>query len=83
MNQNRFAKLVQYKAALDSSWKRRNPVGIYGNEEYEKTLQQAKLDSFRVMRNSKGEHKLVDILEDGKMDFTDMFGSMFGGAFYK
>lgn len=38
MDQRRYAKLIQYKAALDSAWKRRNPVGIYGDEEYEKTL---------------------------------------------
>lgn len=38
MNQKRYAKLIQYKAALDSSWKRRNPVGIYGDEEYEKNF---------------------------------------------
>lgn len=76
----RYAKLIQYKAALDSEWKRRNPMGIY-NDDYEKTLQQAKLDSFKVMRNSKGEHKLYDVLEEGKMDFTDMFGSVFGGLY--
>lgn len=81
MNQKRYAKLIQYKAALDSSWKRRNPVGIYGDEEYEKTLYQAKLDSFKVLRNSKGEHKLVDTLEEGKKDFTDMFNGVFGGVF--
>lgn len=60
MNQKRYAKLIQYKAALDTAWKRRNPVGIYGNEEYENALSQAKLDSFKVFRNSKGEYKLVD-----------------------
>lgn len=80
MDNRRYAKLIQYKAALDSEWKRRNPVGIY-NDDYGKTLQQAKLDSFKVMRNSKGEHKLVDTLEEGKMDFTDMFGSVFGGLY--
>lgn len=80
MNNRRYAKLIQYKAALDSEWKRRNPMGIY-NDDYEKTLQQAKLNSFKVMRNSKGEHKLYDVLEEGKMDFTDMFGSVFGGLY--
>ena len=81
MNQKRYTKLIQYKAALDSSWKRRNPIGIYGDDEYEKTLHQAKMDSFKVMRNSKGEHKLIDKLEDGKADFTDIFGSMFNGIY--
>lgn len=46
-----------------------------------KTLYQAKLDSFKVLRNSKGEHKLVDTLEEGKKDFTDMFNGVFGGVF--
>ncbi len=82
MNQRRYSKLIQYKAALDSAWKRRKPAGIYGNDEYENTLYQAKADSFKVMRNSKGEHKLIDTLEDGKEDFTDMFASIFG-RYYK
>lgn len=83
MNQSRYSKLIQYKAALDTSWKRRNPVGIYGDDEYEKTLWQAKADSFKVLRNSNSEHKLVDILEDGKTDFTDTFNTLFGGIFNK
>lgn len=83
MDQRRYAKLIQYKAALDSAWKRRNPVGIYGDDEYEKTLWQAKADSFKVMRNSNGDHKLIDILEEGKTDFTDKFETLFGGVFNK
>lgn len=81
MNQRRYAKLIQYKAALDSAWKRRNPVGIYDDSGYELTLQQAKADSFKVLRDSKGDHKLIDILEEGKTDFTDMFYEIFGSAF--
>jgi hypothetical protein len=81
MNQRRYSKLVQYKAALDSSWKRRNPVGIYGEDEYERTLRQAKTDSFKVLRNSSGEHKLIDVLPEGKVDFTDKFNTLFGGIF--
>jgi hypothetical protein len=81
MNQRKYSKLIQYKAALDSSWKRRNPVGIYGDDEYEKTLWQAKADSFKVLRNLYGEHKLIDVLEEGKSDFTDAFNSIFGGMF--
>jgi len=81
MNQRRYSKLIQYKAALDTAWKRRNPVGIYGNDEYDNTLWQAKADSFKVMRNSKGEHKLIDILEDGKEDFTDTVNLFFGELF--
>ena len=80
MNQRRYDKLIAYKAALDSEWQRRNPVGIQ-NSEYDKTLRQAKMDSFKVLRNSKGEHKLIDTLEEGKSDFTDTFNQIFGGIF--
>jgi hypothetical protein len=83
MNQRRYAKLIQYKVALDTAWKRRNPVGIYGSDEYDKTLAQAKLDSFKVLRNSNGEYKLIDTLKEGKMDYTDMFESIFGGIVNK
>ena len=83
MNQKRYAKLIQYKAALDTAWKRRNPVGIYGSDEYDRTLRQAKADSFKVLRNFQGEHKLMDILEDGKTDFTDMFNEFFCGIYNK
>ena len=80
MNNKRYQQLIAYKAALDSEWKRKNQLGIqYDN--YDKTLQQVKLDSFKVLRNSKGEHKLIDTLEDGKESFTDLFGSVFGGMF--
>lgn len=40
-----------------------------------------KTDSFKVLRNSAGEHKLIDVLEDGKADFTDTFNTLFGGIF--
>ena len=80
MTERRYAKLIQYKAALDSAWRRRNPVGLY-NDEYDRTLQQVKLDGFKVMRNSKGEHKLINTLEEGQEDFSDMFSSIFGGVF--
>ena len=79
MNQRRYQKLIQYKAALDSEWQRRNPVGIHN--DYDLTLCQAKMDSFKVLRNSKGEHKLIDTLEEGKEDFTDTFNDFFCGIF--
>ena len=82
MNQQRYQKLIAYKAALDSEWQRRNPVGI-ANSDYDTTLRQAKLDSFKVLRNSKGEHKLIDTLEEGQRDFTDSFNMLFGGLFEK
>ncbi len=80
MNQRRYDKLIAYKAALDSEWQRRNPVGIQNNE-YDQTLRQAKMDSFKVLRNSNGEHKLIDTLEEGKEDFSDTFNQIFGGLF--
>lgn len=58
MTNERYAKLILYKAALDDSYKRQNPLSLY--DEYEKTLAEAKMAGFRVFRNSKGEHKLVD-----------------------
>ena len=82
MDQRRYQKLIAYKAALDSEWQRRNPVGICNNE-YEQTLQQAKYDSFKVLRNSEVKHKLIDTLEEGKIDFTDAFNQIFGGVFNK
>lgn len=82
MDQRRYSKLIVYKSALDNAWKRRNPVGIT-YDEYEQTLTQVKMDKFKVMRNANGDHKLIDMLEEGKEDFTDMFNSLFGGVFNK
>lgn len=80
MTNQRFQQLITYKAALYSEFKYKNPMSIqYDN--YEKTLEQAKLDGFKVFRNSKGEHKLVDTLEEGKPCFSELFGSVFGGVF--
>ena len=78
MTTKRYQQLIQYKAALDSEWKRKNPLNIH-EDAYDKTLRQVKLDSFKVLRNSKGEHKLIDTLEDGNICFSDIFGSAFGG----
>ena len=80
MDQRRYSKLIAYKSALDNAWKRRNPSCVT-YDEYEQTLQQAKMDKFKVMRNADGDHKLIDVLEPGKQDFTDMFNSVFGGVF--
>ena len=79
MNNDRYAKLIQYKAALDNEYKKKTLTGIYHND-YDDTLQQAKLDGFKVMRNSKGEHKLVDI-SDGKPSAIETFNKLFGGIF--
>jgi len=80
MNNNRYAKLIQYKSALDNEYKKRTPTGIYHND-YEDTLQQAKLDGFKVMRNSNGEHKLVDTVSPEKASTLEAFNELFGGIF--
>jgi len=80
MTNQRFQQLIQYKAALDSEWKRKNQVGIQ-YDDYDKTLQQAKLDGFKVFRNAAGEHKLIDKLKDGETSFSELFGNIFGGCF--
>lgn len=79
MNNIRYAKLIQYKTALDNEYKKRTPTGIYHND-YDDTLEQAKMDGFKVMRNSKGEHKLVDI-SNGKPSAIEAFNEIFGGIF--
>lgn len=60
MDNDRYSRMIQYKSALDDSYKRRNPLSIYA-DEYDKTLNNAKLAGFKILRNSKGEHKLEDI----------------------
>lgn len=59
MNNERYARMISYKSALDDSYKRMNPLSIC-EDEYERTLNNAKLAGFKVFRNSKGEHKLED-----------------------
>ena len=59
MDNERYARMIGYKTALDDSFKRRNPLSIY-EDEYTKTLNNAKVAGFKVFRNSKGEHKLED-----------------------
>lgn len=76
MDNKRYMKLIQYKSALDNEYKRRTPTGIYHND-YDDTLQQAKLDGFKVFRNSNGEHKLID---NGNSTL-EVFESFFGDAF--
>ena len=78
MTTKRFQMLVQYKAALDSEYKRKNPLSVQ-EDTYDITLRQVKLDGFKVLRNSKGEHKLIDTMKDGSVCFSDLFGSAFGG----
>ena len=78
MTTKRFQMLIQYKAALDSEWRRKNHLSVQ-EDTYDITLRQVKLDGFKVLRNSKGEHKLIDTMKDGSVCFSDLFGSAFGG----
>lgn len=78
MNNQRFQLLIKYKAALDSEYKRKNHLSVQ-EDAYDITLRQVKLDGFKVLRNSKGEHKLIDTMKDGGVCFSDLFGSAFGG----
>ena len=66
MTSERYGVLITYKAALDDAYKRINPLSIQ-RSEYEKTLAEAKLAGFKVMRNSDGVHKLIDKTKDEKM----------------
>ena len=79
MNNERYARMIFYKSALDDAYKRINPLSIYQNE-YEKTLQNAKIAGFKVLRNSKGEHKLIDIAENNAAaDIRSMFADILRG----
>lgn len=80
MNNTRYSKLIQYKSALDNEYKKKTLTGIYHND-YDDTLQQAKLDGFKVMRNSKGEHKLIDTVDSNKASTLEAFNELFGGIF--
>ena len=76
MTEERYAKLIQYKVALDDSYKRQNPLSLY-DTEYEKTLSEAKLAGFKVFRNSNGDHKLVDKTNnEAEQKFREMFAEL-------
>lgn len=79
MNNQRYLKLVQYKSALDKSYQKSGPTELYNND-YDDTLRQAKLDGFKVERNSKGKHRLTD-KTNGKPSTAEAFNELFGGVF--
>ena len=62
MNNDRYATLIALKCALDNAYKKRDPLSVMV-QEYDRTLSKAKIAGFKVMRNSAGEHKLIDKLE--------------------
>lgn len=55
----RYQKLIQYKSVLDNSFRKSCITEIYNND-YSSTLQQAKLDGYRVMRNSSGKSSTIE-----------------------
>lgn len=67
MTTDRYHLLIRYKAALDNAWKKKDPLSLQMSE-YNKTLESAKLAGFKVLRNSAGEHKLIDIGESDAMN---------------
>ena len=79
MNNDRYIKMIQYKAALDDLYKKRNPLSMYA-DEYDKTLSNAKLAGFKVLRNSKGEHKLINnVKSDNEANMLDLFADILRG----
>lgn len=80
MNNQRYQKMIRYKIALDTEWKRRNPYGI-SEQDYDNTLYQVKFDGFKVLRNENGEHKLIDTVKEGEESNAELFNMMFGGLF--
>lgn len=58
MTNERYVKSIHYKAALDAAWKNYNPVDL--KNHYDQILKQAKLIGFKILRNSKGEHKVIN-----------------------
>ena len=75
----RYYKLIQYKAALDAAYKKFSSVELFNND-YEATLQQVKMDGYKVMRNSNGDHKIIDI-QGEEASTLEMFNELFGGLF--
>lgn len=46
-------RITQYEAALNSSYERRKLIRKYKNKEFEKVVQQARLDSLKKIVNMK------------------------------
>ena len=73
MTNERYAKMIKYKSALDNCWKKKDRLNIY-DDDYERTLGEAKVAGFKVYRNSNGEHKLIDnVKSEGEAKIRDMF----------
>lgn len=80
MNNNRYAKMIMYKTALDSEWKKRDPVSLY-ECNYDKTLLEAKTAGFKIMRNRKGDHKLEDTCSNQRTaEFMEFFAETLRGV---
>ena len=59
MNTERYARTIRYKAELDNAWKTHDPLNPY-NTDYEKLLSEVKIAGYKVLRDSRGDHKLID-----------------------
>lgn len=73
MTSKRYARMIMYKSALDNNWAKKDRLDLY-DDNYERVLGEAKLAGFKVLRNSKGEHKLIDTCKSNSVaDFMEMF----------
>lgn len=63
----RYMEMVTLASRLDKA---------YGQSNYDLLLADVKRQGFKVMRNSKGQHKLEDLKEN-----LNIFGDLFGGLF--
>ena len=77
MNNDRYARMIQYESSLDHLYASIDPLNPY-DSSYQKTLSEAKVAGFRVLRNGQGIHKLEDKYPGGKMDdILNIFGDAF------
>lgn len=65
MKNERYGTLIALKSALDSAYKRRDPLSVV-EQEYDITLSKAKIAGFKVLRNDAGEHRLIDKTKNEK-----------------
>ena len=75
MKNDRYDMLIALKCALDNAYKKRDPLSVT-KQEYDTTLNKAKIAGFTVYRNSNGEHKLVDNIKDDEL--ATVFETMAG-----
>ena len=81
MNNERYIRMVQYKASLDHLYSTIDTLNPY-DSSYQKTLSEAKIAGFKVLRNSRGEHRLEDKYPNTNNDFLNAFADAFRGHEY-